>query len=86
MRIRRYHPVAAAIVMTALSAPVLWRSVRTALIVGLLLNLVNHGGTLVDGQTLPWMGVLLNFLIPFCVSAYSGANCLVACGGERRRR
>jgi hypothetical protein len=64
MRIRRFYTKATAIVTTALSAPVLWRSVRTALIVGLLLNLVNHGSTLMDGQSPPLDGRAAQFPDP----------------------
>jgi hypothetical protein len=46
---------------------------QVAILVGITLNLVNHGATLVRGASPPWGGVVLNFIIPFCVSLYSGA-------------
>jgi len=57
----------------AFSAPILWDSLKTALVVGLLLNLINHGSEVQEGE-LHWRSIFLNFVIPFCVSAYSGAR------------
>jgi hypothetical protein len=43
-------------------------------VVGSLLNLVNQGGNLLDGLPLNSMQMLLNFIVPFCVSSYSAAR------------
>ena len=67
-------PLLFALVKSALSPPILVDSLKTGLFVGLILNLINHGGALPDGADISWGSVLLNFIIPFCVSAYSGAQ------------
>jgi hypothetical protein len=58
---------------------------KVALVVGTLLNLVNQGGNLLEGLPLNTTQMLLNFLVPFCVSSYSAArNELIRCGEENR--
>lgn len=54
------------------SSPLLRKALQVSFVVGLMLNLVNHGAALAEGRHIPWMGVMFNFLIPFCVSYYSG--------------
>jgi len=81
-----------AFIKKALSPPILYDSIKTALVVGVLLNL-NNGQTLyafgqavfhlaqqgqasfnVKGTSVNWSDVLLDFFVPFCVSAYSGTK------------
>jgi hypothetical protein len=58
-------------------------ALKVALVVGSLLNLVNQGGNLLDGLPLNSMQMLLNFIVPFCVSSYSAArNELRRCDGQ----
>jgi len=47
---------------------------KVALVVGTLLNLVNQGGSFLEGMPLNKMQILLNFCVPFCVSSYSIAR------------
>lgn len=55
-------------------------ALKVALVVGTLLNLVNQGGNLLDGLPLNTVQMLLNFVVPFCVSSYSAArNELMRC-------
>ncbi|MFZ3017927.1 MAG: nitrate/nitrite transporter NrtS [Gallionella sp.] len=49
-------------------------ALKVALVVGTLLNLVNQGGNQLDGLPLNTVQMLLNFLVPFCVSSYSAAR------------
>jgi len=66
---------------SAFSALILWDSLKTALFVGVLLNLINHGEELFQRNDIHWGSIVLNFVIPFCVSAYSGARAAYkACG------
>ena len=49
-------------------------SLRTALVVGLILNGINNGPALAAGSRVDWGTVALDFLVPFCVAAYSRAE------------
>ncbi|HCI13086.1 MAG: hypothetical protein A2063_06045 [Gallionellales bacterium GWA2_60_142] len=58
-------------------------ALKVALVVGTLLNLVNQGGNLLEGMPLNATQMLLNYLVPFCVSSYSAArNELQRCDGQ----
>ncbi|RMG32837.1 MAG: hypothetical protein D6720_12580 [Gammaproteobacteria bacterium] len=46
-------------------------SLRTALVVGLILNGINNGSALATGDRVDWGAVVLDFVVPFCVAAYS---------------
>lgn len=54
--------------------PILLSALKVALVVGTLLNLVNQGSRLLDGQPLILWQMLLNYAVPFCVSGYSAAR------------
>lgn len=54
--------------------PIALPALKVALVVGTVLNLVNQGGNLLDGLPLNGMQMLLNFIVPFCVSSYSAAR------------
>ena len=47
---------------------------RVALVVGSVLNLINQGETVWSGQGVRWGNLLLNYLVPYCVSTYSAAK------------
>lgn len=49
-------------------------ALKVALVVGSLLNLVNQGGNLLDGLPLNTVQMLMNFVVPYCVSSYSAAR------------
>lgn len=55
-------------------------AIKVAIVVGTILNLINQGGRLIEGQPLSWFHVGLNYLVPYCVSSYSAAR------NEMRRR
>ena len=59
---------------------VLKASLRTALVVGLVLNLINQGGALWGTAPFSLPHLLMNFVVPFCVSSYSAARNEVARG------
>lgn len=54
--------------------PIMFSALKVALVVGTLLNLVNQGGNLIDGLPLNTAQMLMNFVVPFCVSSYSAAR------------
>jgi hypothetical protein len=55
--------------------PVLLRnSIKVALVVGTLLNLINQWHALFGEQEWRWGMALLNYLVPFSVASYSAAK------------
>ena len=69
-------PIAKSPLAVAFSGPVLRRSLAIALIVGTVLNLINQGDYVMDGQV-NWLKLALTYCVPFCVSTY-GAYSAVA--------
>lgn len=57
---------------------ILGDALKVSLLVGTLLNLINQGERLIAGDGLLWDHVFMNYLVPFCVAAYSGARALQA--------
>lgn len=58
----------------ACSREIVIPALRVALVVGTVLNLINQGGRILDGLDPSWFHVLLNYLVPYCVSSYSAAR------------
>lgn len=67
----------------ALSAPVVQRALRVAIVVGLLLFLINYTDRLLSGgmTMADWLKVALTFLVPYGVSTWSA---VAALRGERQ--
>jgi len=62
------------LVSISLSRHIVIASLKIALVVGTLLNLVNQGEALLSGGTISLLHFLLNYLVPYCVSSYSAAK------------
>ena len=62
------------IFVTASTRPIVIGALKVSLVVGTILNLINQGGRLLDGLPLSWFHVVLNYLVPYCVSSYSAAR------------
>ena len=59
-------------------------SIKTAVIVGSLLNIINQWQALIGEADIQWIKLGLTFLVPFCVATYAGAKASMSCaGGER---
>ncbi|MCC4116265.1 nitrate/nitrite transporter NrtS [Aromatoleum toluclasticum] len=58
---------------TACRREIAGAALKVSLVVGVVLNLVNQGGALLDNGPIDWARGLLNFLVPYCVSSYSAA-------------
>lgn len=56
------------------STAVVLTAIQVSLVVGTILNLINNGEALLVGEEVPFGPVLLNYLVPFLVSAYSGSK------------
>lgn len=49
-------------------------ALRVSLVVGMLLNVINHGSAFLGGLEIVWGQVLMNFVVPYCVASYSAAR------------
>lgn len=61
-------------IQLATSPHVAKNAFKIALVVGSLLNLINNAQNVLAGGSIPWAGVLLNFVVPYCVASYSAAK------------
>ena len=59
---------------TACSGKIVKNSLRIALVVGSILNLVNQGDAILAGAGFSWTHVALNYFVPYCVASYSAAR------------
>ncbi|NCN71137.1 MAG: hypothetical protein GW907_08325 [Betaproteobacteria bacterium] len=62
------------ILQIACSGKVVQNSLRIALVVGTVLNLVNQGEAILAGAAISWLHIVLNYLVPYCVASYSAAK------------
>ena len=53
--------------------PIVCSALKVSLTVGVVLNLINQGGRAFAGEPLIWSQIVLNFVVPYCVSSYSAA-------------
>ncbi|AOW13795.1 hypothetical protein LPB72_01770 [Hydrogenophaga crassostreae] len=53
---------------------VLGFALKVCSVVGVVLNLINQGPQLLDGGSFSWWHGVLNFVVPFCVSSFSGGR------------
>ena len=59
----------------AVSRDVLKIALRTSIVVGLLLNAINHGAEVLDDPALvPALPVILNFCVPYAVATYGAVS------------
>ena len=66
--------------MLMFSKPIAGSAVKVSAVVGTVLNLINNGPQFWQHHTINVWQALLNYVVPFCVSAYSAAR------NERSRR
>lgn len=50
----------------------------TALVVGTLLTAINHGDTILAGQSPPLLKILLTYCVPYCVTTWGAATGKIA--------
>ena len=62
------------LMQASLSWYIVKNSLKIALVVGTLLNLINQGESLLHGSKISWFHLLLNYLVPYCVASYSAAK------------
>jgi len=61
-------------VKTALSRHIVLNAFKIAVVVGTLLNAVNQGEQMLQGGTIVWLHLMLNYLVPYCVASYSATK------------
>ncbi len=57
-------------------------SLKTAFIVGTILNLINQWQALFGAADIEWLKLFLTYLVPFCVATYAGAKGAMSCAGQ----
>jgi hypothetical protein len=62
------------LLQVACSDKIVKNSLRIALVVGSILNLVNQGSAILEGADISWLQAVLNYLVPCCVASYSAAR------------
>ena len=67
-------PTTKAIFQLAASQKIRRNAIKVAIVVGVILNVINQGPVFWNGEKISWIHVLLNFLVPFCVSSYSATK------------
>lgn len=63
-------------VQHVLKPQIMRRAVKTAVIVGTLLTLINQGDTLLAGAAPNWVKLCLTYLVPYCVSTHGAVTAL----------
>lgn len=63
-----------------LSRHIVSNSIKIALVVGSVLNVINQSANLLNTDTISWLHMLLNYLVPYCVAGYSAAKNEVRAG------
>lgn len=53
---------------------VIRNALRVAAVVGTVLNLINQGTRLAHPETISWVHVVLNYVVPYVVASYSAAR------------
>lgn len=62
------------IMSVALRWPIIQTALKVAFVVGTILNVINQGHALLGESPIAWGQVVLNYLVPYCVSSYSAAK------------
>lgn len=57
-----------------LSREILTESFKTAIFIGIILNLINNSSAYSYGEDISGFNVMLNFIVPFVVSTYSSVR------------
>ena len=63
-----------AVLSAATDSRIAITALKIAVVVGIVLNIINQGARLMEGNDVNWVQVILNFLVPYCVASYSGAT------------
>ena len=74
------------VVVLCRSSGIPTRSLRVALVVGSILNLINQGDALISSASFNWWKIVLTYIVPYCVATYGAVSFRLATlrGSERR--
>lgn len=61
-------------------------ALKVSAVVGTLLNLVNQGPAIWHGEAVACWSIVMNYLVPFCVSSYSGTRVRLGAGIAARKK
>jgi len=61
------------------------RALLVSIVVGTVLNIINQGQSVWEGKPVVWINVLLTYIVPFCVSLYSGAVSMLEAARENKQ-
>lgn len=81
-----WHASAAAAWRAATEHGVPKRSLRLAIVVGTVLNLINQGDALLAGAGLSWFKIGLTYVIPYLVSTYGAVSVRMALSHAQAER
>lgn len=56
------------------SPPIARAALQVSLVVGTILNVLNQGPELLHHGAVSWPRIALNYVVPWCVSAFSAAR------------
>jgi len=66
----------------ARSRRIVQNAITVSLVVGTVLNLINQSGPVLRGEQVAWWNVLMNYVVPYCVSTYSAVRNQMTRPGE----
>ena len=50
------------------------KSVMTALVVGTILAIINHGDSILKGESINYFKILLTYCVPYCVTTWGAIH------------
>lgn len=71
------------VLQLARSRRIVRNAITVSLVVGTVLNLINQGGPVLRGEHVTWWNVLMNYVVPYCVSTYSAVRNQLSQRGEQ---
>ena len=51
-----------------------YKAVMTALVVGTILAIINHGDSILKGESINYFKILLTYCVPYCVTTWGAIH------------
>lgn len=58
----------------ALRPAIMFTALKVSAVVGSILNIINQWSGIVGDAPISWVHVVMNYVVPYCVSTYSAAR------------